>query len=111
MRRTVEGFARGNAWVESFDGGPRLELAFQNEHLVARVGAQVRAIVPDLIAVLDAETAEPITTEQLRYGQRVRVIAISTPAVMRSPEALAVFGPAAFGLEHDYEPVERLAAR
>ena len=111
MRRTVDGFARGNAWIEPFEDGPRLELAFQNEHLVARVGTQVRAIVPDLIAVLDAETAEPITTEQLRYGQRVRVFAISTPSVMRSPEALAVFGPAAFGLEHAYEPVEALGAR
>jgi DUF917 family protein len=108
MRRTIDGFARGNAWVDPFEGGPRLELAFQNEHLIARVGDRVRAIVPDLIAVLDAETGEPITTEQLRYGQRVRVFAISTPAVMRTPEALAVFGPAAFGLDHAYEPVESL---
>jgi uncharacterized protein len=109
MRRTVDGFARGNAWVAAFDEDERLELHFQNEHLVARVGGQVRAIVPDLICVLDAETAEPITTEQLRYGQRVRVFAISTPPVMRSPEALAVFGPAAFGLEDAFQPVESLA--
>jgi DUF917 family protein len=109
MRRTLDGFARGNAWVEGFGAGEeRLELAFQNEHLVARVGGRVRAIVPDLICVLDAETAEPITTEQLRYGQRVRVFAISTPPVMRSPEALAVFGPQAFGLDHAYVPVETL---
>jgi DUF917 family protein len=109
LRRTVDGFARGNAWIAPFDEGPRLELSFQNEHLIARIGGRVRAIVPDLICVLDAETAEPITTEQLRYGQRVRVFAISTPAVMRSPEALAVFGPAAFGLEDGYQPVETLA--
>jgi DUF917 family protein len=108
LRRTVDGFARGNAWIAPFEDGPRLELTFQNEHLVARIGDRVRAIVPDLICVLDAETAEPITTEHLRYGQRVRVFAISTPAVMRSPEALAVFGPAAFGLEDGYEPVETL---
>jgi uncharacterized protein len=109
MRRTVDGFARGSAWVAPFDDGPRLELSFQNEHLVARIGDRVRAIVPDLICVLDAETAEPITTEALRYGQRVRVFAISTPAVMRSPEALAVFGPAAFGLEDAYQPVESIS--
>jgi len=109
MRRTVDGFARGSAWVAPFDDGPRLELSFQNEHLVARIGERVRTIVPDLICVLDAETAEPITTEALRYGQRVRVFAISTPAVMRTPEALAVFGPAAFGLEDAYQPVESIS--
>ena len=64
------------------------------------------AIVPDLICVVDAETAEPITTEGLRYGQRVRVLGISTPAMMRTPEALAAFGPAAFGLEERFVPVE-----
>jgi DUF917 family protein len=109
MRRTVDGFARGSAWVAPFDDGARLELSFQNEHLVARIGERVRTIVPDLICVLDAETAEPITTEALRYGQRVRVFAISTPAVMRTPEALAVFGPAAFGLEDAYQPVESIS--
>jgi uncharacterized protein len=108
MRRTVEGFARGNAWIEPFEDGDRMELTFQNEHLVARVGGRVRAIVPDLVCVLDAETAEPITTEQLRYGQRVRVFAISTPEVMRTDEALAVFGPAAFGLDEPWQPVEEL---
>ena len=75
MRRTVDGFARGNAWIAPHDDGPRLELHFQNEHLIARVGDRVRAIVPDLICVLEADTAEPITTESLRYGQRVRVFA------------------------------------
>ena len=45
-------------------------------------------------------TAEPITTETLRYGQRVTVVGISTPALMRTPAALAMFGPAAFGLDH-----------
>jgi len=63
--------------------------------------------VPDLICVLDAETAEPITTEGLRYGQRVRVIGISTPDMMRTPEALAAFGPGAFGIDEEFVPVEQ----
>jgi hypothetical protein len=65
--------------------------------------------VPDLICVLEAETAEPITTEGLRYGQRVKVMVVSTPQLMRTPEALAVFGPRAFGLEHEFVPIEELA--
>jgi len=105
-RRTVDGFARGRARFTSFDGGSTLCTAFQNENLVAEVDGQVRCIVPDLICVLEAESAEPITTETLRYGQRVVVVGISTPALMRTPEALAVFGPACFGLTDPFVPVE-----
>ncbi|WP_159145918.1 DUF917 domain-containing protein, partial [Bacillus altitudinis] len=106
-RRTVDGFARGRATVQGTDGS-ELELRFQNENLVARRDGQLVAVVPDLICVLDAETAEPITTERLRFGQRVRVIGISTPDLMRTPEALAVFGPSCFGLDEPFVPVEDL---
>ena len=42
----------------------------------------------------------------LPHVTRVRVLGISTPAMMRTPEALAAFGPAAFGLEEPFVPVE-----
>ena len=42
-----------------------------------RIDGEFAATVPDLIAVLDSETGEPITTEALRYGMRVAVIAFS----------------------------------
>jgi DUF917 family protein len=106
-RRTEAGFARGRAAAVSFDGGHKLEIVFQNENLVALVDGEVRCLVPDLICVLEAETAEPITTETLRYGQRVTVVGISTPDLMRTPAALATFGPTAFGLHHPFVPVER----
>jgi hypothetical protein len=110
FRRTSEGFAKGNALMESVDGGGALELRFQNEHLIALQDGVVRGIVPDLICVLEAETAEPVTTEGLRYGQRVKVMVVSTPAIMRRPGALAVFGPRAFGLDYDFTPIEQLVA-
>jgi DUF917 family protein len=107
-RRTVEGFARGRARFASFDGDSAMQIEFQNENLVATVDGVVRCLVPDLIVVLEADTAEPITTEGLRYGQRVTVLGISTPDLMRTPEALATFGPAAFGLDREFAPVELL---
>ena len=108
-RGVVEGFTRGRARFVAFDGGSTLDTQFQNETLVARVDGVVRAVVPDLICVLEADSAEPITTETLRYGQRVVVVGISTPEIMRTPEALAVFGPACFGLEETFRPVEDVA--
>ena len=68
----------------------------------------IKAIVPDLICILDSETAEPITTETLRYGQRVTVMGVAVPPIMRTPEALAVFGPAGFGIEAPFTPIETL---
>ena len=108
-RRTTQGFAKGRAVLHGIEGESRtLELVFQNEYLTARCDDQLLAIVPDLICVLDSETAEPITTEMLRYGQRVKVMGVSVPPIMRTPEALSVFGPHAFGLDEPFQPIETL---
>lgn len=85
-----------------------MEITFQNENLVAHHDGQVRAIVPDLICILDSETVEPITTEWLPYGQRVTVMGVGVPDIMRTPEALAVFGPRGFGLDDPFVPIEAL---
>jgi len=110
-RRTVEGFARGRATFSDFTGEHNLQVQFQNENLVAIVDGEVRCVVPDLICVLESDSGEPITTEGLRYGQRVTVIGISTPKMMRTPAALNVFGPQSFGLDYSFEPVESLSER
>ncbi len=109
-RRTTEGFARGRVRIAPTGDGPDLVIGFQNENLTAHRGDELLAIVPDLICVLDHESAEPITTERLRYGQRVRVLGISTPDLMRTPGALATFGPVAFGLTEEFLPVEKGAS-
>ncbi len=108
-RETRAGFAQGRARIQGIDSWQGLmEIEIQNENLIARVDGKVRAIVPDLICVLDNETAEPITTEELRYGQRVAVMAVAVPPIMRTPEALAIFGPKAFGFDHPFTPIEQL---
>ncbi len=110
LRETKAGWAMGRVTIEGTGAfaGRHLEVRFQNEHLVAREGDRVRAIVPDLISMLDSATAEPITTEAIKYGQRMKVLGISAAPIMRSQAALAVFGPQAFGLEDPFTPVETL---
>ena len=110
LRETKHGWALGRVIIEGLGScvGRQLEIQFQNEHLIALEGARVRTIVPDLIAVLDAATAEPITTEGLKYGQRVKVLGISAAPIMRSAAALRVFGPQAFHLNAPFTPVETL---
>ncbi len=105
-RRTSEGFTLGHVTVQRHDrDSDTCTITFQNENLIARRGEQVLALVPDIIAIMDAETAVPITNETLRYGQRVVVMAVGVPPIMKSPAALRQFGPAAFGLTEDYVPL------
>ena len=108
IRRIVAGFARGAASIEGAgDFNFQVsQLDFQNEHLIFRVDGAFVATTPDLIAVLDSETAKPITTEALRYGMRVAVIAIPCAPQWREPAALALVHPRYFGYDIDYVPVE-----
>jgi DUF917 family protein len=97
------GFARGVLQIEGSgeDAGRTLRVDFQNENLIARTGEdEILAVVPDLICLVDEDAAEPVTTEVLRYGLRVVVLGIPAPAMLKTPEALTVIGPEAFGY-HD----------
>lgn len=108
QRETRNGFSVGRALIDEFGGGRRLEVEFKNENLVARLDGAVRALVPDLITILDRETAETIVTERLKYGQRVKVVGASAPQALCSPSALAVLGPDAFGLPGPYRSIAEL---
>jgi uncharacterized protein len=96
-RATTTGFARGRARIEGADGS--LTLLFQNEHLLAELDGSVLVTTPDLIMVLEHETGEPITTEGLRYGQRVSVLAAPSDERWHSADALAMVGPRYFGYD------------
>lgn len=98
-RELKGGFARGTAKIAGSGDwqGSEGRIAIQNENLVLWVDGTPVIMVPDLIINLDLETGEPITTEVLRYGQRVAVIGLPVHDLMKTPEAMAVVGPQAFG--------------
>ncbi len=98
-RELLGGFARGHALMAGSDAyhGSEGRIAIQNENLVLWVDGVPVIMVPDLIINLDLETGEPLTTEVLRYGQRVAVIGLPVHPLMKTPEALKVVGPQAFG--------------
>lgn len=108
-RDTAAGFSVGRCHLTSLgNGDSKAEVLFQNENLTVRVDGRLRAIVPDLICIVDRETGAPIPTQALRYGQRVKVIAMSAPPQLRAEKSRHIFGPASFGLTDEYTPVEAL---
>ncbi len=133
-RRTTGGFARGTAVIAGVPAGSphppaarthTATLEFQNEHLVlsarttpaAAPGAgepgmavgEVLATVPDLICTVEADTGVAVTTERLRYGQRVRVFAAPADPRWSTPAGIALVGPRYFG--YDIDPVTVAADR
>lgn len=112
-RRVTGGFVRGSATIDGLghDADRSIRLEIQNEHLVALEDGRVVASVPDIISVLDTHSAEAISTERLRYGQRVTVIGFPCDPIWRTDRGLALAGPRAFGYDIDYAPVEELHDR
>lgn len=108
-RNVSEGFVRGRAKFEGIEdwGSKEMELIFQNENLAAKSGDSIAASVPDLIATLDIETGEPITTESLRYGRRCVIVGIPCDEKWRTKEGLDLVGPSVFGYDFVYEPIEK----
>ncbi len=100
-RHTTSGFVRGSVVIEGLgeDAGRLIRLELQNENLVALERGRLLASVPDLISVLDSETADAIATERIRYGQRVAVIAFACDPVWRTERGIALTGPRAFGYD------------
>ncbi len=106
-RKTTEGFLRGRARFDGSDDwrGSSLELAFQNEWLVAWLDDEPIAMSPDLICALDSDSGEAIGSETIRYGQRATVIALPPPPVFLTPKGLEHVGPRAVGYDIEYKSV------
>lgn len=109
-RKTDGGFVRGTATIEGLDQnkGEQCYLEFQNENLMAKTDHEVLCMTPDLICVMDTDTALPFTTEGLRYGARTTVIGIPADEKWRTEKGIEVAGPRYFGYDHDFTPIEQL---
>ena len=105
-RRNRDGFALGEVTLAELDGDSTVTIEFQNEFLIARNDeGEILASVPDLICLVDKDTGAPITTDALRYGQRVQVLSVRAPELLTTDAALDVIGPGAFGYDFPYVPL------
>jgi DUF917 family protein len=91
---TIDGTARNS--------GRQMRIELQGGFVIALEDGEVRASVPDLIAVLGTDTAAPIASETLRRGDRVAVLSAPAHAVWRTERGLALAGPEAFGYDIEY---------
>jgi DUF917 family protein len=104
------GFAIGGVEFEGLGAhaGETARIAIQNENLVFWRDDEMEVCVPDLIVNVEHDTCEPVTAEMLLYGQRIATLALPAHDLLKTPRALALVGPAAFGYpELTYRPLPR----
>ena len=108
-RRTEGGFARGKAVLTGVEEyrGQELRLDFQNEFLIAERDGKVLATTPDLISVIEADSGMPVTTDSLRYGQRLIAIAYPCDPKWVTAAGIELVGPRYFKYDRDYQPIVR----
>ncbi|MFD1250670.1 DUF917 domain-containing protein [Nocardioides ginsengisoli] len=107
-RHVTGGWAVGEVHIEGADAfaGATMRVTFQNENLMAYVGDEPMACVPDLLTIVEQDSCRGITTERLRFGSRVSVLAMPCDEQWLSPRGLEIAGPRHFGYDVDYRPFE-----
>ena len=78
----------------------------KNENHILWVNDEPKVTAPDLICVLEASTAEPISNTRLDKGMDVVVIGFQGAEIWRSQEGLKFNGPRYFGFDIPYVPIE-----
>jgi len=101
-----DGFIKGSIVIQN--KSEYIELFFQNEFLLAKINGKVVATTPDILTLLEVDTGLPITSESMRYGLKVNLIALPSPPLWTTQEGLALVGPRHFGYEMDYTPFHKV---
>ncbi|MBM7714833.1 DUF917 family protein [Bacillus thermophilus] len=109
----TKGFSSGRIRMEGIGKYKNqiAEIDFQNEWLRLKVDGETLCLPPDLIAILDNETGEPIRTDIMKYGYRGSILLIPAQERMRTKRGLEIFGPSYFGYEEEYVPVEKIVSK
>lgn len=106
---TKGGFNFGEITLDGLNEneGQTGKISFQNENIIMELNQQVVATVPDLITMIDLETLQPITNEEVHYGKRIIVLGLPANKKWRTSAGIKLVGPRYFKYDVDYIPIEQ----
>ncbi len=93
--RVEGGFLRGSLLID--EGNSAARVHYQNEYLLAKRGDLLLGATPDILLLIEEESAIPISSESLLFGLRVLLVRLPSPAIWKTPEGLKLVGPSNFG--------------
>lgn len=91
--------------------GSEFKIWFKNENHVSWLNEEPYVTSPDMLNVVNRETAEPYANSQIAEGQHVAVIGLRAVEQFRSPKGIDILGPKHFGFDIDYTPIEKLVSK
>jgi len=102
------GFLAGDVTIEGKGAfsASRYRVSYKNENIISWRDDIFSIMPPDLIAIADSRTGAAIANPEFQRGQLVTVLGFPAPAIWRTPAGLSVFGPAHFGFNVPYIPIE-----
>ncbi|MFP3951869.1 MAG: DUF917 domain-containing protein [Candidatus Bathyarchaeia archaeon] len=109
-REGREGFIWGKTKLNGTGNfsGHSLEVWFKNENLISWFDGAPYVSCPDLITLIDPNTAEAFSNwgDNLE-GRRTAVIGIKAPDIWRTSRGLEILTPKYFGFDIEYTPIEK----
>lgn len=105
-----EDYYCGTVTVSGFGtyAGSELEIWFENENHLTWLNGKRYVTSPDLIIVVDSETAEPITNTVLQEDMKISVIGMTAVDNFRTEKALKILGPGHFNSKEPYIPIKKI---
>ncbi len=84
---------------------------YKNENHVTWLDDKSYVTSPDLVAVVDSFSGEPVTNPKSKVGDSISIYGMSSDKRFRSTGALQVLGPGHFGFDFGFTPIEELAGK
>lgn len=105
-----DGYMYGTTYIRG-DGrwaGHQMRIWFKNENHVSWIDDNPFVLSPDLMAMVERETAEPTTNADLEAGLHVAVLGARAHESQRTEAALELLGPQHNGFDLPYRPIETI---
>ena len=88
--------------------GHKFKIWFKNENHISWKDGKPLVTSPDIIEVVELESAEPITNPALREGQNVAVIGMRARNQYTNKKGIELLGPTHYGFDISHTPIEKI---
>jgi len=105
-----EGYMYGTTYIEGIQEfqGEKFKIWFKNENHITWKNDKPFVTSPDIIEVVELESAEPITNPELNAGQNVAVIGVRARPQYTSKRGIELLGPGHYGFDLKHTPIDKI---